>query len=95
MRGGEIGLAGFRSSAKEFRLSIGEHPVVDFVLELGRILAKLCPNIVATRKEKFTSPDMLSGAVRSTQISKPNPIFRPPGWARRRIAEALGLHCQR
>jgi len=43
----EVGLAGFRSTAKEFRLSIGEHPAVDFVLELGAVNESVVVQAVA------------------------------------------------
>ena len=43
----EVGLAGFRSAAKEFRLSIGEHPAVDFVLELGAVNESVVVQAVA------------------------------------------------
>src|SRR6266567_2532073 len=33
----EVSQSGFRTAAKEFRLSIGERPAVDFVLELGAV----------------------------------------------------------
>lgn len=33
----DVALAGFRSAAKELRLNIGEHPSVDFTLELGTV----------------------------------------------------------
>src|SRR5947208_15880792 len=33
----EVSQSGFRPAAKEFRLSIGERPAVDFVLELGAV----------------------------------------------------------
>jgi len=67
-------LAGFRSAAKEFRLSIGEHPAVDFVLELGRVLAKPCPNIVATRDGPGGESLKLSGCIAS--VSEPCPSGR-------------------
>jgi len=51
----EVGLAGFRSAAKEFRLSIGEHPAVDFVLELGTVNESVVVQAVAPALQTETT----------------------------------------
>jgi hypothetical protein len=43
----EVAQSGFRTAAKEFRLSIGERPSVDFVLELGAVTESVVVQAVA------------------------------------------------